>query len=72
MSRNCMLLLKEAIMFNERPVQPIKDKQNPIRPCMSPSHNPPMQICIRPGETFVHKCPACGQKTEIIGPQYTC
>lgn len=36
-------------------------------PCYSPQHNPPMHLFIPPGQTHVHKCPACGNEITIKG-----
>lgn len=52
----------------ERPNTWIKSGKLP-RPCLSPEHEPPMHIYLRPGDVLVHKCPACGQVRRIMAPQ---
>jgi predicted RNA-binding Zn-ribbon protein involved in translation (DUF1610 family) len=38
--------------------------------CQNPEHNPPMHICLRPGE-YEHTCPECGNVQIFIVPDVT-
>jgi|GEM_PF-3874302 len=44
-----------------------RDRQGDPSRCIHPSHNPPMQIVIRPGEFLKHTCPGCGLVKIIRG-----
>lgn len=56
--------------------RPMKDKwmddKEPLHPCISPQHNPPMLIYIPPGQTFVHTCPGCGEQMVLHSSNVTC
>lgn len=46
------------------------DKKRPkITICRHPEHDPPMHLYIPPGETRVHRCPACGFEIEMHGSE---
>lgn len=49
------------VTFNPEPTP-----QN--RPCISPSHAPPMGLYIPAGQTYVHTCPGCGMQVHITTP----
>lgn len=43
----------------------------PIIPCTSPEHNPPMHRYYEPG-TYEYTCPVCGKKIVFTVPLITC
>lgn len=36
-------------------------------PCISPSHNAPLNIYVPHGQEYEYICPCCGEKTVIKG-----
>lgn len=46
----------------------------PVRmtPCVHPSHNPPMQLYIPPGQQYRHICPQCGYTIVLQSNQPFC
>lgn len=50
------------------PIKKISDK-DVERPCLHPTHNPPMHIVLEPG-LYEHTCPACGksQRFSVVRP----
>jgi len=45
---------------------------SPIKNCLYPAHNPPTHLHVTPGQTYIHICPICHSKTEIISPNIIC
>jgi hypothetical protein len=41
------------------------------KPCLHPSHKPPMFRVYEPGE-YEHICPGCGEVTNFTVPLITC
>jgi hypothetical protein len=47
---------------------PEKDKKDAAPPCYHPQHRPiAVYISLQPGQTYTHKCPACGYETTLHG-----
>lgn len=42
-----------------------------FKPCMHPSHNPPMHLYIPPGKRYRHICPGCGMTIILRTPIIT-
>ncbi len=40
------------------------------QPCLSPEHNPPMNIYLEPG-TYEYVCPSCGERVVFVVPMVT-
>lgn len=38
--------------------------------CMHPQHKMPSHMVIKPGQSYTHTCPLCGQKTTVYGKLY--
>lgn len=58
----------------KRPMKPFVP-QNPwdkLKPCLSPSHNFPSMLYVRPGESYTHTCPSCGHQITVRGRQAWC
>jgi len=43
-----------------------------IRQCLHPEHNPPGLICVPPGQSIQHTCPACGQTNTLTSNEAWC
>ena len=50
------------------PLRKIRDIPGP---CLSPQHNPPMNIHLDPGE-YEYTCPACGESFRFVVPGFYC
>ena len=49
--------------------EPIEDSK--FKLCRDLSHNAPMHLYIPEGQKYIHICPSCGKKVEIIPQQIT-
>ena len=53
------------------PFLPVPLEEQPKPSCMSPEHNPPSMMVLKPG---LHRwqCPSCGHVTNFTVPEVTC
>lgn len=39
--------------------------QQEQEPCQNKEHYPPMHMALKPGQSYVHRCPECGDTFKI-------